>query len=77
MSNIHITGYWEGYVEEDCDPFPLNEVAPTVNLIPIAFIQPVRESESAELATQWAFDDPFIYSKEQINIKGDDERKCS
>jgi len=65
-NNVHITAYWEGYTEQDCS-FPLNEIPLNVDYIPIAFIQPVKDPKSSsQLATTWAFDDTFVYSKEQI-----------
>eukprot|EP01083_Nonionella_stella_P245613 853511_1 len=65
-SNIHITAYWEGYTEQGLD-YPLNQVSERANLIPIAFIQPVKDPKSkSPLATTWAFDDQFVYKKEDI-----------
>eukprot|EP00486_Rosalina_sp_Unknown_P012641 CAMPEP_0201592372 /NCGR_PEP_ID=MMETSP0190_2-20130828/190290_1 /ASSEMBLY_ACC=CAM_ASM_000263 /TAXON_ID=37353 /ORGANISM="Rosalina sp." /LENGTH=410 /DNA_ID=CAMNT_0048051123 /DNA_START=85 /DNA_END=1317 /DNA_ORIENTATION=+ len=65
-NHVHVTAYWEGYTEQDCS-FPLNEIPLNVDYIPIAFIQPVKDPKSSsKLATTWAFDDQFVYSKEQI-----------
>eukprot|EP01083_Nonionella_stella_P245614 853512_1 len=80
-SNVHITAYWEGYTEQDCS-FPLNEIPETVNIIPIAFIQPIKDPDSgSSLATTWDFDDQFVYKKEdikqwinEINNRGTNQR---
>jgi len=66
LSHIHITAYWEGYTEQGCS-FPLNQISENVNLIPIAFIQPVKDpSSTSTLATTWDFDDQFVYNKQEI-----------
>ena len=65
--NVEIFGYWQGYSEEKVDPYPLNEVSSHVCNIGIAFIQPIKDPASTSpLATTWAFDDQFVYDKEDI-----------
>eukprot|EP01084_Bolivina_argentea_P089619 161670_1 len=77
---VNITGYWEGYTEENQDPFPLNKVPETVNYISIAFIMPVKKTGD-KLATDWDFDDSFIYTKaaikkwvKEINQRGTNQK---
>jgi len=65
--NIHITAYWEGYPEQNCNPLPLNQVSNKIDVIPIAFIAPAKNpASSSSLATTWEFDQSFVYTKEQI-----------
>lgn len=40
-----VTGYWEGYPEQNIAPYPLNQVPSTVDIIPIAFISPTVNSD--------------------------------
>lgn len=66
-----LIGYWEGYPEKDTAgvdqrPFPLNQIPDYFTHIPIAFCAPVKENTADKLATTWAFDSSFIYTKTQI-----------